>query len=105
MDKINKDIFSDRIKKVRNLMAKNNVDAYLIPMSDPHGSEMLDAHYHEISFLTGFTGSAGDVLITKDEGFLWTDSRYFLQAAENAEVVYTPISTARVLIVPALLYR
>lgn len=83
MDKINKDIFSDRIKKVRNLMAKNNVDAYLIPMSDPHGSEMLDAHYHEISFLTGFTGSAGDVLITKDEGFLWTDSRYFLQAAEQ----------------------
>lgn len=83
MDKINKDIFSDRIKKVRNLMAKNNVDAYLIPMSDPHGSEMLDAHYHEISFLIGFTGSAGDVLITKDEGFLWTDSRYFLQAAEQ----------------------
>ena len=83
MDKINKDIFSDRIKKVRNLMAKNNVDAYLIPMSDPHGSEMLDAHYHEISFLIGFTGSAGDVLLTKDEGFLWTDSRYFLQASEQ----------------------
>lgn len=64
-------------------MEKAGVDAYLIPMSDPHGSEMLDAHYHEISFLTGFTGSAGDVLLTKDEGFLWTDSRYFLQASEQ----------------------
>lgn len=83
MDKINKNIFSERIKKTRNLMEKAGVDAYLIPMSDPHGSEMLDAHYHEISFLTGFTGSAGDVLLTKDEGFLWTDSRYFLQASEQ----------------------
>lgn len=83
MDKINKNIFSERIKKTRNLMEKADVDAYLIPMSDPHGSEMLDAHYHEISFLTGFTGSAGDVLLTKDEGFLWTDSRYFLQASEQ----------------------
>lgn len=83
MDKINKKIFSERIKKTRNLMEKVGVDAYLIPMSDPHGSEMLDAHYHEISFLTGFTGSAGDVLLTKDEGFLWTDSRYFLQASEQ----------------------
>lgn len=83
MDKINKNIFSERIKKIRNLMEKAGVDAYLIPMSDPHGSEMLDAHYHEISFLTGFTGSAGDVLLTKDEGFLWTDSRYFLQASEQ----------------------
>ncbi len=83
MNKINKNIFSERIKKTRNLMEKAGVDAYLIPMSDPHGSEMLDAHYHEISFLTGFTGSAGDVLLTKDEGFLWTDSRYFLQASEQ----------------------
>lgn len=83
MDKINKKNFSERIKKTRNLMEKVGVDAYLIPMSDPHGSEMLDAHYHEISFLTGFTGSAGDVLLTKDEGFLWTDSRYFLQASEQ----------------------
>ena len=83
MDKNNKEIFSNRIKQIRQLMEDANIDAYLIPMSDPHGSEMLDAHYHEISFVTGFTGSAGDVLLTKDEGFLWTDSRYFLQAAEQ----------------------
>ena len=83
MKKNNKGIFSKRIEQIRELMQDADVDAYLIPMSDPHGSEMLDAHYHEISFLTGFTGSAGDVLLTKDEGFLWTDSRYFLQAAEQ----------------------
>ena len=83
MNKTNKEVLSKRINKVRELMAENDIDAYLVPMSDPHGSEMVDAHYHEISFLTGFTGSAGDVLLTKDEGFLWTDSRYFLQAAEQ----------------------
>ena len=83
MDNNNKKIHSKRIEKIRELMQNANVDAYLIPMSDPHGSEMLDAHYHEISFVTGFTGSAGDVLLTKNEGFLWTDSRYFLQAAEQ----------------------
>ena len=78
MKKNNKGIFSKRIEQIRELMQDADVDAYLIPMSDPHGSEMLDAHYHEISFVTGFTGSAGDVLLTKNEGFLWTDSRYFL---------------------------
>ena len=83
MNKNNKEVFSNRIKQIRELMNEADIDAYLIPMSDPHGSEMLDAHYHEISFVTGFTGSAGDVLLTKDEGFLWTDSRYFLQAAEQ----------------------
>lgn len=83
MNKNNKEIYSKRIKQIRELMQDADVDAYLIPMSDPHGSEMLDAHYHEISFVTGFTGSAGDVLLTKNEGFLWTDSRYFLQAAEQ----------------------
>ena len=46
MDKINKDIFSDRIKKVRNLMAKNNVDAYLIPMSDPHAVSYTHLQTH-----------------------------------------------------------
>lgn len=83
MKKNNKEIFSKRIEQIRELIQDADVDAYLIPMSDPHGSEMLDAHYHEISFVTGFTGSAGDVLLTKNEGFLWTDSRYFLQAAEQ----------------------
>lgn len=83
MSKIDKNVFSKRIADVRSLMRTNGVDACIIPMSDPHGSEMLDAHYHEISFLTGFTGSAGDVLLTQSEAFLWTDSRYFLQAAEQ----------------------
>lgn len=83
MSKIDQEIFSKRIKNVQSLMRANGVDAYIIPMSDPHGSEMLDAHYHEISFLTGFTGSAGDVLVTSSEAFLWTDSRYFLQAADQ----------------------
>lgn len=83
MSKIDKEVFSKRIEDVRGLMRANRVDGYIIPMSDPHGSEMLDAHYHEISFLTGFTGSAGDVFLTDSEAFLWTDNRYFLQAADQ----------------------
>ncbi|XVG96145.1 M24 family metallopeptidase [Eubacteriales bacterium KG125] len=77
------EIISKRIADLRKLMKSNRIDGYFLPMSDPHGSEMLDSHYHEIAFITGFTGSAGDVLILEKEAFLWTDSRYFLQAKQQ----------------------
>lgn len=84
MTKLSKhETISQRIAALRKLMKSNGVDGYFVPMSDPHGSEMVDSHYHEIAFITGFTGSAGDVLILKDEAFLWTDSRYFLQAKDQ----------------------
>lgn len=68
------------LDKIRKLMEEENVDVYLIPTLDPHASEYLPDHYAERKFISGFTGSAGTVLITKDNALLWTDGRYFIQA-------------------------
>lgn len=66
-------------------MEENNLDAYIIPVTDPHLGEYVPAHWRIISWLTGFTGSAANVVITKDFAGLWTDSRYFIQAAGQLE--------------------
>ena len=73
-------MYINRIKQVQEYLIYNNIDAYLVFLSDDHGSEYITARYKTISFLCGFTGSAGTLLITKDSSFLWTDGRYFLQA-------------------------
>lgn len=70
-----------KIKELRKLMASGNLDAYIISDCDAHGSEYVGEHYRSRSFITGFTGSAGVALITMDEALLWTDGRYFIQAA------------------------
>lgn len=61
-------------------MAEQGLDAYVIPATDPHISEYLPAHWRIIEWVSGFTGSAGTLVITKDFAGLWTDSRYFVQA-------------------------
>ena len=68
------------LDKIRNLMEEENIDAYIIPTLDPHASEYLPDYYAERKFISGFTGSAGTALITRDSAFLWTDGRYFIQA-------------------------
>ncbi|MCF8223079.1 MAG: aminopeptidase P family protein [Bacteroidales bacterium] len=73
------------LQQVRKLMEENNLDAYIIPVTDPHLGEYVPAHWRIISWLTGFTGSAANVVITKDFAGLWTDSRYFIQAAGQLE--------------------
>jgi len=72
--------FVAKLQALRTLMAEQNIDAYIITAADPHISEYLPAHYKTIPFLSGFTGSAGTLVITKDFAGLWTDSRYFTQA-------------------------
>lgn len=69
-----------KLEELRKLMSSKSIDAYIVPTKDPHGSEYVAEHYKGRSFISGFTGSAGNVLITKDEAFLWTDGRYFIQA-------------------------
>jgi len=64
-------------------MSEKQIDAYLIPSADNHQSEYVGEHFKSRAFITGFTGSAGDVVITKDEAGLWTDSRYFIQAEKQ----------------------
>ncbi|MEA5059477.1 MAG: aminopeptidase P family protein [Candidatus Pelethousia sp.] len=70
----------ERLEALRRAMAQAELDAYLVPTADPHGSEYVAPHDQARAYLSGFTGSAGTLLVTATEGFLWTDSRYFLQA-------------------------
>lgn len=64
-------------------MEKNNIDFYLVPSKDPHGSEYLPDYYKEREFVTGFTGSQGTAVITNEDAYLWTDGRYYIQAAKE----------------------
>ena len=72
---------SQKIAALRALMRKHNVEAYYVPSVDPHQSEYLPECWKRRAWLSGFTGSAGDLLVTKRKAGLWTDGRYFLQAA------------------------
>lgn len=75
--------YIDKLSSIRELMKEKGVDAYIIPSSDPHISEYLPERYNCIAWTSGFTGSAGTLVITKDFAGLWTDSRYFVQAGEQ----------------------
>ncbi len=76
---------NEKLKKLRNLMADNNIDIYLVPTDDYHLSEYVGDYFKERAFLTGFTGSAGCAVVMKHEAHLWTDGRYFIQAAKQIE--------------------
>lgn len=80
-----KEDIKQRIDAFRSLMKESGIDAAVIPQADPHMSEYLAPHWQVRRWLSGFTGSAGDLLITADKAMLWTDSRYFLQAANQLE--------------------
>lgn len=83
----------DQVQALREKMNERGLDAYIELTSDPHSSEYVPDYYKTRQFLSGFTGSAGTVIITKDKAGLWTDSRYFLQAAE--ELKHTPFTLYR----------
>lgn len=70
---------------LRQKMQENGFDAYLIPTTDFHGSEYVNDYFKCRKFVSGFTGSAGTLIVTADEAKLWTDGRYFLQAAAQLE--------------------
>ncbi len=74
-----------RIARLRDEMKSHGIDAVIIPQSDPHHSEYLAGHWQLRRFLSGFTGSAGTLVVTQDDAALWTDSRYFLQAADQLD--------------------
>lgn len=71
----------ERLAALREQMRKRNISAYLVPTADFHASEYVGEHFKERAFMTGFTGSAGTAVITLTEAGLWTDGRYFVQAA------------------------
>lgn len=76
---------TDRISALRSLMAQSGIAAVIIPHTDYHLSEYIADHWQARRFLSGFTGSAGTLVVTASEALLWTDSRYFLQAARQLE--------------------
>jgi Xaa-Pro aminopeptidase len=70
-----------KLTALRHAMQQQNVAACLVPTADPHLSEYLPAHWQARVWLSGFTGSAGTLVVTRDHAGLWTDGRYFAQAA------------------------
>ena len=75
----------ERISRLRDKMAKEHIDMVIIPHVDPHQSEYMADHWHLREFFSGFNGSAGTFVAGMDHALLWTDSRYFLQAAKQLE--------------------
>ncbi len=75
--------YIQKLNAIRKVMSEKNIAAYIIPSSDPHISEYLPERYKTIEWVSGFTGSAGTLVITAEEAGLWTDSRYFVQATEQ----------------------
>lgn len=70
----------NEIKQLQNYMKEQNLDAFLVETADDHQSEYVGDYYKFRAFLSGFTGSAGTLLVTNDAAYLWTDGRYFIQA-------------------------
>ncbi len=70
---------NEKINSLRKIMEEKGIKAYIIPTYDPHQSEYLADHYKTRVWISGFTGSAGTVVVTEDEAILWTDGRYFIQ--------------------------
>lgn len=89
-------IFAQRIDSLREIMTSNGWDAVVVSGSDPHSSEYPSPRWQQVRWLTGFTGEAGDVVVTHDHAGLWTDSRYFIQAIEQLEGTGVELHKTRV---------
>lgn len=75
----------ERLEKLRSLMEREGIDYFVIPTSDPHMSEYVLDRYKSRVYMTGFTGSAGFVVVTQNEALLWADGRYHVQAEKQIE--------------------
>ena len=78
-------VFAGRIEALRERMWEENWDAVIITGSDPHASEYPAARWKQVQWLCGFTGEAGDVVVTSSHAGLWTDTRYFIQALNQLQ--------------------
>ena len=78
-------VYAGRIEALRERMWKENWDAVIITGSDPHASEYPAPRWKQVQWLCGFTGEAGDVVVTASHAGLWTDTRYFIQAVRQLQ--------------------
>ena len=76
---------TEKLEALRNLMRQEGIDAFTTPSTDPHSGEYVPERWKSRRWISGFTGSAGTAVVTLDKAALWTDSRYFIQAAEQLE--------------------
>ena len=89
-------MYDERIGQLRTLMRDNGWDAVVITGSDPHASEYVAPRWQQVTWLSGFTGEAGDLVVTMEHAGLWTDSRYFIQAAGELEGTSVELHKTRV---------
>lgn len=75
-----------RLQRLREKMSACGIGCYIIPMNDFHGSEYIGDYFKLVAYVSGFTGSAGTLVVTQEEAYLWTDGRYFLQAEKQLEM-------------------
>lgn len=75
----------ERLQAIRKFMEEKKLDAFIVPSTDAHLSEYPPKHWESRKWISGFTGSAGTAAVTKDKAGVWTDSRYFLQAATELD--------------------
>ncbi|MFQ7159439.1 MAG: aminopeptidase P family N-terminal domain-containing protein [Ruthenibacterium sp.] len=73
----------EKLAALRAAMEEKGVDGVYVPSADPHMSEYLPGHWRGRAWLSGFTGSAGTLCVTKEKAALWTDGRYFIQAGRQ----------------------
>ncbi len=72
-----------RLTQLKKAMQKQCIAVYIVPMNDFHGSEYIGDYFKLVNYFSGFTGSAGTLVVTEEEVYLWTDGRYFLQAEQQ----------------------
>ena len=78
-------VIKSRVEELRVLMRNEGIDAFIFPSTDPHNGEYVPDHWKGREFISGFNGSAGTAVVTKEDAALWTDSRYFLAAEEQLQ--------------------
>ena len=88
-------IMNYNLPELREVLSRHNIDAFIIPSSDPHQSEYVADHWKVREWISGFTGSAGTAVVTQNHAGLWTDSRYFIQA--EAELDQSALTLHKVL--------
>lgn len=75
----------EKIERLRQIMTDNKIDALIVPTDDPHKSEYVAGHWQARQWLTGFSGSAGTAVVTREKAIFWTDFRYYIQAEKQLE--------------------
>lgn len=78
-------MINERVEQVRKMMEKDGLDAWYITGTDPHQSEYVASRWRTREFISGFSGSAGTVIITRDKALLWVDSRYYIQGEQQIQ--------------------